>query len=213
MGREVRERFKRKGSCVYLWLIHVEVWQKSTQYHKAIILQLKIIILKTHPSCNSQKGSLTSRCYWLKTEIQAANVHHYFTLLGDLMEVMVLVISQFLCLHCLHHNSCHTLRCSPEEQLGAWILEPPYWVKPQLCTLACSLHPIIKPLWTLSLHLWNSADNSTCLMQSWGLHKALRLCLECRLSLFWSSSPSQIYRENNMKLRRPCTKQSKFFFY
>lgn len=119
----------------------------------------------------------------------------------------------FFVFHCLHHNSCHTLRCSLEEQLGAWILEPPYWVKPQLCTLACSLHPIIKPLWTLSLHLWNSADNSTCLMQSWGLHKALRLCLECRLSLFWSSSPSRIYRENNMKLRRPCTKQSKFFFY
>ena len=27
---------------VYLWLIHVDVWQKPTQYYKAIILQLKI---------------------------------------------------------------------------------------------------------------------------------------------------------------------------
>ena len=27
---------------VYLWLIHVDVWQKRTQYCKAIILQLKI---------------------------------------------------------------------------------------------------------------------------------------------------------------------------
>ena len=27
---------------VYLWLIHVDVWQKPTQYCKAIILQLKI---------------------------------------------------------------------------------------------------------------------------------------------------------------------------
>ena len=26
---------------VYLWLIHVDVWQKSTQPCKAIILQLK----------------------------------------------------------------------------------------------------------------------------------------------------------------------------
>ena len=26
---------------VYLWLIHVEVWQKSTKFCKAIILQLK----------------------------------------------------------------------------------------------------------------------------------------------------------------------------
>ena len=35
-------RFKREGMYVYLWLIHVDVWQKPTQYCKAIILQLKI---------------------------------------------------------------------------------------------------------------------------------------------------------------------------
>ena len=33
-GREVQE----EG----LWLIHVAIWSKPTQYHKAIILQLKI---------------------------------------------------------------------------------------------------------------------------------------------------------------------------
>ena len=35
---------KRKGTYVYLylWLIHVDVWQKPTQYSKPIILQLKI---------------------------------------------------------------------------------------------------------------------------------------------------------------------------
>ena len=27
---------------VYLWLIHVAVWQKPTQYYKAVILQLNI---------------------------------------------------------------------------------------------------------------------------------------------------------------------------
>ena len=27
---------------MYLWLVHVDVWQKPTQYCKAIILQLKI---------------------------------------------------------------------------------------------------------------------------------------------------------------------------
>jgi len=37
MGRE----FRRKGTYVYLWLIHVDVWQKPTQYCKAIILQFK----------------------------------------------------------------------------------------------------------------------------------------------------------------------------
>ena len=35
-------RFKRERIHVYLWLIHVEVWQKTTKFCKAIILQLKI---------------------------------------------------------------------------------------------------------------------------------------------------------------------------
>ena len=42
MGWEVRGRFKREGTYVYLWLIHIDVRQKPTQYCKAIILQLKI---------------------------------------------------------------------------------------------------------------------------------------------------------------------------
>ena len=33
--------FKREGTYEYLWLIHVDVWQKPTQYYKVIILQLK----------------------------------------------------------------------------------------------------------------------------------------------------------------------------
>ena len=36
----------REGTYVYLWLIHADVWQKPTQYCKAIILQLKINIKK-----------------------------------------------------------------------------------------------------------------------------------------------------------------------
>ena len=39
---ELGGRFKREGTYVYLWLIHVDVWHKPTQYCKAIILQLKI---------------------------------------------------------------------------------------------------------------------------------------------------------------------------
>ena len=42
MEREVGGRFKRDGTDVYLWLIHVDVWQKPTQYYKAIILPFKI---------------------------------------------------------------------------------------------------------------------------------------------------------------------------
>ena len=36
-GREVEEG----GETVYLWLIHVDVWQKQTKFCKAIILQFK----------------------------------------------------------------------------------------------------------------------------------------------------------------------------
>ena len=42
MGREVGGKFKREDTYVYLWLIHVDVWQKPTKYCKAIILQLKM---------------------------------------------------------------------------------------------------------------------------------------------------------------------------
>ena len=44
MGWEVGGRFQGDGMYVYLWLIHADVWQKPTQYCKAIILQLKIKI-------------------------------------------------------------------------------------------------------------------------------------------------------------------------
>ena len=36
-GRKVQE------GEVYLWLIHVDIWQKTTKFCKAIILQLKTL--------------------------------------------------------------------------------------------------------------------------------------------------------------------------
>ena len=47
-GWEVQEG----GTYVYQWLIHVDVWQKPTQYCKPIILQLKISFKK-----HKQQGS------------------------------------------------------------------------------------------------------------------------------------------------------------
>ena len=41
MGKKMGGRFKKEGIYVYLWLIHVEVRQKTTKFCKAIILQLK----------------------------------------------------------------------------------------------------------------------------------------------------------------------------
>ena len=39
-------RFKREGTYVCLWLVHVDVWQKPTQDCNIIILQLKIKLKK-----------------------------------------------------------------------------------------------------------------------------------------------------------------------
>ena len=39
--REVRGGLRMGGTHVYQWLIHVDVWQKSPQYCKVIIGQLK----------------------------------------------------------------------------------------------------------------------------------------------------------------------------
>ena len=41
MGWEIGGRFKREGTYVCLWPIYVDVWQKTTKFSKAIILQLK----------------------------------------------------------------------------------------------------------------------------------------------------------------------------
>ena len=41
VGREIGGRSGREGTWVYLWLILVEVRQKTTKFCKAIILQLK----------------------------------------------------------------------------------------------------------------------------------------------------------------------------
>ena len=41
-GVGVGGKFKREGTCVYLWLIHADICQRATQNCKAIILQLKI---------------------------------------------------------------------------------------------------------------------------------------------------------------------------
>ena len=62
MGWEVGGRYKREGTYVCLRLIHAEVWQKPTQYCKAIILQLKIdlkklVYLHTHVHSGSIHNS------------------------------------------------------------------------------------------------------------------------------------------------------------
>ena len=56
MGREV---FKREGAYVYLWRIHVDVWQKPLQDYKVIILQFKIKDCKKKKKYDSYEVSST----------------------------------------------------------------------------------------------------------------------------------------------------------
>ena len=69
MGREMGKGFKRERSYVYLWLIHVEVWQKTTIFCKAIILQLKnkkrlkIFLKKKKKDCQ-EKYQWPQICRW-----------------------------------------------------------------------------------------------------------------------------------------------------
>ena len=56
--------FKREEINVYLWLIHVEIWQKAIKFCKAIILQLKnkLILQKKrniHPCFPGHKWKLS----------------------------------------------------------------------------------------------------------------------------------------------------------
>ena len=39
--REMEGRSGKEGTWVYIWLILVDVWQKTTKFCKAVILQLK----------------------------------------------------------------------------------------------------------------------------------------------------------------------------
>jgi len=46
MGWQVGGKFKREKTYEYLWLIHVDIWQKPTQYCKTIFLKLKYELKK-----------------------------------------------------------------------------------------------------------------------------------------------------------------------
>ena len=62
MGREVGGRFKREGTYAHLWLIHVDVWQKPTQYYKTIILQLKINTFKKNAQQMKYGRNIPQHC-------------------------------------------------------------------------------------------------------------------------------------------------------
>ena len=52
MGREVRERFKRKG-----WLMHVDVWQKPIQYCNYPSLKINKLKKKEYSAMGTDLGT------------------------------------------------------------------------------------------------------------------------------------------------------------
>jgi len=41
MGREWGGRYKREETYIYLWLIHVDIWQKPSQYCNYLLIKNK----------------------------------------------------------------------------------------------------------------------------------------------------------------------------
>ena len=76
MGWEVGERFKRERTDVYVWLIHVDGWQKPTQHCKATILQLKK--KKTYKDeSNHSTGSERGDVYRGSPQAQVSTPRHF----------------------------------------------------------------------------------------------------------------------------------------
>ena len=78
MGKEMGGRFKREGIYVHLWLIDVEVWQKTVKFCKAIILQLK----NNHKLTCICRCSVAQSCLTLCDPMDCSTpdcpVFHYF---------------------------------------------------------------------------------------------------------------------------------------
>ena len=110
-GREVQEG----GTYVNLWLIPVDVWQKPTQYCKAITLQLKI----NNKSFNSTPHAIPALCFtaeFLKGVLGALGVKHCL-FLYPLLPLPLVATSRG---HARSLQSCPTL-CNPTD----YGLEPP----------------------------------------------------------------------------------------
>ena len=92
--------FKREGIYVYLWLIHVEVWQKTTKFCKTIILQLKNKLILKNTFCIMFLCDCLCVCghrntyvkiHWNNTYLHCARYFYFlFTLLFFQMHVMSL---------------------------------------------------------------------------------------------------------------------------
>ena len=85
-------RFKREETCVYLWLIHVAIWQKPIQHCKAIILQLKINNFKKKKVfCCIQKCHHCGTFSWVLS-LTSCFFHGILFFLGRMIDWQTMVI-------------------------------------------------------------------------------------------------------------------------
>ena len=118
---EVEASFKREGTYVYWWLIHVDVWQKQTQYCKAIILPLKINkLIKAIDICG---------LYYIEVGYHYANfLESFFFFLNH--KWLLYFVESFLCIYWDDHmifvfhfvNMVHHIDrlANVEESLHPW---------------------------------------------------------------------------------------------
>jgi len=116
MGREMGGRFGREGIYVYLWLIHVDVWQKTTKFCKAIILQLKNLKIIVNVIGRMKKKVTLDTSLWLKLCTSTAGVTGSSPLAAWLSQKqtnkqLIPAHSQSL------HSSCFIV---PKTLLGFW---------------------------------------------------------------------------------------------
>ena len=73
-----RGGIKREETYVYLWLIHIVIWQKPTQYCKTIILQLKIngITSGKESACQCKRHEGIRFDLWVR-KIPWSRKHHH----------------------------------------------------------------------------------------------------------------------------------------
>ena len=132
-GWKVGGRFKREGIYVYLWQIHVDIWQKPSQYCKVIILQLNIkwnvfksyIKKKFHWTQNQGVGRtvFSFGCFRgesISLPFPASRSYAYSVAHGCLLpssRSTIVSLSLFhitkqrlLCLHYIYLDNCHVLR-------------------------------------------------------------------------------------------------------
>jgi len=148
MGRELGGRFKTEGTYVYLCLIHVDVWQRTTKFYKAIILRLKI---------NKKfKKTIRNSCH-------PPSIHHpstHQTIKPYTLQPSIHPPTHHLSIHLPTHSSTHPSICHPSTHLPTHPSIYPSTTYPST-SIHLSIHLLIQHSKRIStLHLFISSPST-----------------------------------------------------